>query len=69
MPHTDPLIKKVNATLLALKLVVHHNLSFLQFEGNSKPMINNLQSLSPIVLYILLEVMPIVSYSLKSLSS
>ena len=100
MPHTDPLIREVNVTLLALKFAAHHNLSFVLFEGNSKPMrtrmdgfmsitssssrvetdhldrlsklmssIDNLQSLSPVVLYILLEVMPIVSYSLKSLSS
>ena len=100
MPHTDLLIREVNVTLLALKFAAHLNLSFVLFEGNSKPMrtrmdgfmsitssfsrvetdhldrlgklmssIDNLQFLSPVVLYILLEVMPIVSYSLKSLSS
>ena len=38
MPHTDPLIREVNVTLLALKFAAHLNLSFVLFEGNSKPM-------------------------------
>ena len=93
MPHTDPLIREVNVTLLALKFAAHHNLPFVLFEGNSKPMrtrmdgfmsitssssrvetnhldrlgvmpslmssIDNLQSLSPVVLYTYWKLCPL----------
>ena len=93
MPHTDLLIREVNVTLLALKFAAHHNLSFVLFEGNSKPMrtrmdgfmsitssssrvetnhldrlgvmpslmssIDNLQSLSPVVLYTYWKLCPL----------
>ena len=37
------LLRKVQAALLALKLSVHHHLSFVLFEGDSKTVIEALR--------------------------
>lgn len=69
MPPSNSLIGEVNATLLALELANHHNLTFSQYEGDSKSVIDNLQSPTPSIPDFLLDAMPIVSSSLKSLFS
>lgn len=64
MPPPDPFISE-GVVLLALKLPAHHNLTFVQFEGNSKSMIENLQFPPPIIPDFLLNEMQIVSSSVK----
>lgn len=48
LPHSQPIIGEVKAALLALKLVVHYQLKFVQFEGDSKLVID-----TPTLLHIL----------------
>ena len=69
LPPFDPLISEVTVVLLALNLTTHHNLTFVLFEGNSKSVIENLQSPPPIIPDFLLNEMHIVSSSLKSILS
>ena len=49
------LLRKVQAALLALKLSVHHHLSFVLFEGDSKTVIEALRRSSPQIFLFLLS--------------
>ena len=49
------LLRKVQAALLALKLSVHHHLSFVLFEGDSKTVIEVLRRSSPQIFLFLLS--------------